>query len=277
LRVACLQTEPKPTIEEALSEAISLAIEAEGHRADFIFLPEYCGGLKSDGALYCPPAEKEENHIFLSEFKRFCKEKSIWCCLGSIAIDNGDEKIINRGFIIDDQGIVVSRYDKIHLFDITLKDEEHKESNTVEPGNKAVILETKFGVIGHTICYDLRFPSLYRNLAKNGAQILLAPAAFTRKTGAAHWHILNQCRAIENGAFVISPCAIGDIDGGGGSYGHSLIIDPWGKVIADGGGERGVIVGDINIELVNEVRTQLPSLRHDRNFEVSKVLASEQK
>tara|TARA_B100001250_G_C19712660_1_gene749924 strand:- start:81 stop:899 length:819 start_codon:yes stop_codon:yes gene_type:complete len=270
LRVACLQTVPKPTIDDALEEAISLANEAEESKVDFIFLPEYCGGLKSDGALYRPPAAKEEHHIFLRKFKDFCKEKSVWCCLGSIAIDSGENKIINRGFIIDNSGHVVSRYDKIHMFDISLKGEEHKESDTVKPGNKAVILKTKYGVIGHTICYDLRFPSLYRELCQNGAQILLAPAAFTRKTGAAHWHILNQCRAIENGAFVISPCAIGDIEGGGGSYGHSLIIDPWGQVIADGGDKRGVVIADINIELVNKVRDQLPSLAHDRNFEVLK-------
>ena len=277
MRVACLQTEPKPTIDQAFEEAIELAKKAEASNADFIFLPEYCGGLKSDGALYRPPAAREEDHIFLSKFEDFCREKSIWCCLGSIAIDSGDGKIINRGFIMDDGGNVVSRYDKIHMFDILLKDEEHKESDTVKPGNKAVILKTKFGIIGHTICYDLRFPSLYRELSKNGAQVLLAPAAFTRKTGAAHWHILNQCRAIENGAFVISPCAVGDIEGGGGSYGHSLIIDPWGRIIADGGDKRGALIADINIELVNEVRDQLPSLSHDRNFDVSVVSVNEQK
>jgi predicted amidohydrolase len=150
-----------------------------------------------------------------------------------------ENKILNRSFIIDDEGNVISRYDKIHLFDISLSEREsYCESASVHGGKNSVICQTPFGCMGQTICYDVRFPHLYRDLSQAGAEILFVPAAFTQKTGKAHWHVLNRARAIENGAFVVAPCAIGKIDGGGASYGHSLIINPWGEVLADGGVKR---------------------------------------
>jgi len=266
LRISCLQTNPKQTINDALKEALELANLAIKRKAEFLFLPEYCGGLISDGAQYYPPNEKEGNHIFLNEFKKFCYNNSIWCLIGSIAIQTESNKTFNRSYIINNHGKIISKYDKIHMFDISVNGEEHKESDTIEPGDKAVIADTKLGKIGHTICYDLRFPNLFRSLALNGAEIIVVPSAFTKKTGKAHWHILNRARAIENSAYIIAPCSVGSIQGGGNCFGHSLIIDPWGTVISDGGNERGIISSEIDITKVHLTRKQLPSLKHDKLF-----------
>ena len=265
MKVACLQTEPKNSIEDALEEALNLSTHAIEEKADFLFLPEYCGGISSNGKLYTPPSEFEKKHLFLQEFKKFCKHNSVWTLIGSIAVKL-DNKIVNRGFIINPDGEIVSKYDKIHMFDISINGEEHYESSTIEPGNKAVLVNTQFAKIGHTVCYDIRFPNLYRELAKAGAEILVVPAAFTKTTGSAHWHILNRSRAIENIAFVIAPCAIGNIPGGGASYGHSLIINPWGEVIKDGGEKRGIITASLDLNCIKEFRKQLPSLNHDKKF-----------
>ena len=174
---------------------------------------------------------------------------------------------MNRSFIIDDCGNIISRYDKIHLFDITLSAKKsYRESATVHGGQTAVICQTPLGCFGQTICYDLRFPHLYRDLSQSGAEILFVPAAFTKKTGEAHWHVLNRARAIENGAFVVAPCAIGKVEGGGESYGHSLIINPWGEILVDGGADSGFINVNINLEEVNSARNRMPSLSHDRAF-----------
>ena len=154
------------------------------------------------------------------------------------------------------------------MFDITLSEKESfRESATVHGGQTAVICQTPLGCFGQTICYDLRFPHLYRDLSQSGAEILFVPAAFTKKTGEAHWHVLNRARAIENGAFVVAPCAIGKVEGGGESYGHSLIINPWGEILADGGADSGFINVNINLEEVNSARNRIPSLSHDRAFE----------
>jgi len=187
--------------------------------------------------------------------------------LGSIAIDAGDAKILNRGYILDDKGAIQSRYDKIHLFDIQLSAQEvYRESAHVLAGGQAAIIDTPFGRLGHTICYDLRFPHLYRDLAKAGAEIIAIPAAFTKQTGEAHWHVLNRARAIENAAFIVAPCAYGPIPGGGESYGHSLVVDPWGVVVADGGTGPGVVQVQIDLDQVAATRARIPSLEHDRPF-----------
>ena len=266
MRIACLQTQPKNSIESALKEAIELADEAIKDKAEFLFLPEYCGGIISNGSMYNPPSDFEKDHLFLREIKNYCKLNKIYIFIGSIAIKSKSSKIFNRGYLINPNGKIVSQYDKIHLFDIFLDKELHKESDTVQNGNKAVLIKTKHGTFGHTICYDIRFPHLYRKLSQAGAQILLVPAAFTKVTGKAHWHILNRARAIENISFVISACSFGKIAGGGECYGHSLIIDPWGKVLKDGGKGRGVIADNIDINLISTLREKLPSLKHDKKI-----------
>jgi len=267
LDIACLQTRPMPDFQSALDEAMPLAQAAAKAGADILFLPEYCGGLKTDGAAVAPPSAPHNDHPFLKAMQAFAAEARIWINLGSIAVDAPDGRILNRGFMIDDTGAIRGQYDKINMFDIQLSETEvYRESATVSPGSKAVMHDTPFARIGHTICYDLRFPELFRALAQAGSEILICPAAFTKKTGEAHWHVLNRARAIENTCFVISPCAIGDVPGGGECYGHSLVINPWGEVIADGGTLPGVVQARIDLDMVTETAAKIPSLSHDRPF-----------
>ena len=266
--IACLQTSPSPDFQAALDEAISLAEKATAAGADIITLPEYCGGLKTAGSAFAPPFETEENHPVLKGLRDFAKNKKKFILIGSIAISGPADKILNRSYIIDDFGNIISRYDKIHLFDIKLSEKElYRESSTVHGGETAVICQTPLGCFGQTICYDLRFPHLFRDLSQAGAEILFVPAAFTKKTGEAHWHVLNRARAIENGAFVVAPCAVGKVEGGGECYGHSLIINPWGEVLADAGADSGFINVNIDLEEVDSTRKRIPSLSHDKAFE----------
>lgn len=265
--IACLQTRPMATFQAAIDEAMPLAEAAAQAGADILFLPEYCGGLASEGAELAPPVAPDASHPVLQAFRDFAAARQVWVMIGSIAVQGPGGKIINRGYMLDDRGDVRGRYDKLHMFDIQLSETEvYRESARVVAGGRAVIHDTPFGRIGHTICYDLRFPQLYRELAQSGAEILTAPAAFTRKTGEAHWHVLNRARAIENTSFMISPCAIGPVPGGGESYGHSLVVNPWGEVIADGGRLPGVVSARIDLDKVAEARGRVPSLTHDRDF-----------
>jgi len=267
LTIACLQTRPMPDFDSAIVEALSLAQQAVAGGAELLCLPEYCGGLMSRDGAIVPPSAAEDSHPVLAALCGFAADAGVWMQIGSIAVDGPDNTIINRGFLIDAGGIIRARYDKIHMFDIQLSEAEvYRESTYVTAGAEAVIEETPWARIGHTICYDLRFPQLYRDLAKAGAEILTVPAAFTQKTGEAHWHVLNRARAIENGAFVVAPCAHGPCPGGGDAYGHSLIIDPWGEVLADGGTGPGVIQATIDLGAVAEARARIPSLDHDRDY-----------
>jgi len=271
LNIACLQTSPQPDFQSALDLAVSLAEEAIANGAEFIATPEYCGGLKTEGSIFAPPSAPEESHPVLNGLQTFAKNKNKFVLIGSIAIDGPDNKILNRSFLIDDQGNIISRYDKIHLFDVNLSEQQsYCESASVHGGNNAVLCQTPFAKMGQTVCYDLRFPNLYRELSQSGAEILFVPAAFTQKTGEAHWHVLNRARAIENGAFVVAPCAIGKVDGGGASYGYSLIINPWGEILADGGDQVGVASAVIDLDEVGIARQRIPSLRHDRSFALTK-------
>ncbi len=265
--IACLQTRPRPDMASALEEALPLADQAAAGGAQMLFLPEYCGGLTTDGPAVRPPAAPEDSHVFLEGMRSFARERKVWINLGSIAVDGPDGKVINRGIMLDDKGQIRGRYDKINMFDIQLSETEvYRESAFVAPGNQAVIHDTPFARIGHVICYDLRFPDLFRSLAQHGADILICPAAFTRKTGEAHWHVLNRARAIETTRFVVSACAIGDVPGGGESYGHSLIISPWGDVLADGGDQPGIVTARIDLNDVDRTAARIPSLQSDRPF-----------
>lgn len=275
-KIACIQCQIKPTFSEAIIEADDLCTKAVIAGADFLFLPEYCGGLKSKDGAFVPPLETEEEHPVLNYFKNFARQKNIWIMIGSIAIAGINGKFFNRGFILNNQGQVVSRYNKINLFDLRLNPENiYHESTTVIQGNSGGVVKTPIGEVGHTICYDLRFPILYRKIAQQGAKVLAIPSAFTTKTGEAHWHVLNRARAIETTSYVVSPCAVGNIEGGGSSYGHSLIVDPWGKVLADGGSKRGYIIDTIDINLVDEVRSKITSLFTDNKFEIVSVSVEE--
>ncbi|QIE45373.1 carbon-nitrogen hydrolase family protein [Pseudohalocynthiibacter aestuariivivens] len=273
IMIACLQTRARPTFETALEEALPLARNAVDEGAQMIFLPEYCSGLATDGPTVTPPTAVEADHSFLKAMQGFAAEHGIWVNLGSIAVAGSDGRIINRGLMLDPDGQITGRYDKIHMFDVTLSaDEVYRESATVSAGNCAVIHDTALARIGHTICYDLRFAQLYRSLAQAGAEILCCPAAFTALTGAAHWHVLTRARAIETTRFVVSAGMVGPVPGGGETYGHSLIVDPWGRVLADGGRDPGVILAEIDLDLVAETQSRVPSLRNDAPFAAPRAL-----
>ncbi len=268
--IANLQTRPMPDFDTALNEALTLAQKAVSDGAELLCLPEYCGGLKTDGAAFAPPHADETEHPVVNGLRNFAAKKGVDILIGSVAVTGQGAKFNNRGLYVDKSGEILSRYDKIFLFDVNLSETQiYRESDRVEPGDQAVVANTRFGRIGHSICYDLRFAQLYRDLAQAGAEILFCPAAFAVPTGQAHWHVLNRSRAIENGAFMISPCAHGAVDGGGASYGHSLIVNPWGEVLADGGDAAGVSMATIDLDLVAATRKRIASLQHDRPYTLS--------
>lgn len=275
LDIACLQTRPMPDFASALAEATSLADAAIGAGADLLFLPEYCGGLQTSGGLVKPPVASEAEHPVLNGLRELAAKRQVWINVGSVAITGPGEKFLNRGYMIDDRGNIRGHYDKIHMFDVTLSETEaYRESHSVEPGARAVIHDTPYARIGHTICYDLRFPGLFRSLARGGAEILCCPAAFTRHTGEAHWHILNRARAIETTRFMVSPCAVGPIEGGGESYGHSLIVNPWGEIVADGGTLAGVVSARIDLDAVAATEARIPSLGNGVEFTPARAVPS---
>lgn len=267
LDIACLQLRPMPDFAAALREALPLAKSAVADGAQMLFLPEYCSGLKYDGPAVAAPSAPEAEHLFLQGMQEYAAQAGVWINLGSIAVDGPDGRIVNRGIMLSPEGTIAGRYDKIHLFDIQLsKDEVYRESDRVDPGHTAVIHNTPLAKVGHTICYDLRFPHLFRSLAQRGAEILACPAAFTAKTGAAHWHVLNRARAIETTRFMVSAGMTGTIPGGGETYGHSLIISPWGEILADAGTTAGVIAARIDLDLIRQTEARIPSLKNDANF-----------
>jgi predicted amidohydrolase len=273
--VACIQNCATPDLEANLAETKAMTREAAAEGARLICLPEYFSCLDVENGRLKIPAFAEDRHPALPAYQALADELGAWILVGSLPIEaqggsgggNGGGKAVNRSYLLDDAGRIVARYDKIHLFDVDLAEgESYRESATIAPGGRAVVADTPWGRMGLSICYDLRFPQLYRALAQAGAEILSVPAAFTRTTGAAHWHILNRARAIENGAFVIAPCQNGVHAGGAATYGHSLIIDPWGEVLADGGEDSGVVLAELDMAAVAKARGMIPSLRHDRPF-----------
>ena len=265
--IGCVQSRPLATFDEAIEEARRLAGDAVAAGAELVCLPEYCGGLKSENGLFAPPTAPEARHPVLDALRGFASDAGVWMLIGSIAVDGPGDRLVNRGYVIDDQGDIRARYDKIFLFDVDLSPtQRYRESAVVAPGERAVLVDTPWGRLGMTICYDLRFPQLYRSLAQAGAEILAVPAAFTKVTGEAHWHVLNRARAIKNGAVVVAPCAVGAVPGGGAAYGHSLIVSPWGEVLADGGDGVGYVVATVDVESVANARGRIPSLEHDRRF-----------
>ena len=267
VRIGCVQSRPLATFDEAIGEARRLAGDAVAAGAELVCLPEYCGGLKSENGLFAPPTAPEAHHPVLDALRGFASDAGVWMLIGSIAVDGPGDRLVNRGYVVDGRGDIRARYDKIFLFDVDLSPtQRYRESAVVAPGERAVLVDTPWGRLGLTICYDLRFPHLYRSLAQAGAEILAVPAAFTKVTGEAHWHVLNRARAIENGAVVVAPCAVGAVPGGGAAYGHSLIVSPWGEVLADGGDGAGHVVATVDVESVANARGRIPSLEHDRRF-----------
>jgi predicted amidohydrolase len=215
-------------------------------------------------------AEPETTNAALQHFRGLARELSVWLHLGSLVIKATDQKLANRGFVISPAGEIVARYDKIHMFDVDLPNGEvYRESTNYEPGDQAVVAPLPWGGLGLSICYDLRFPHLYRALAKAGATFLAVPAAFTRLTGEAHWVALLRARAIEAQCYVFAAAQGGLHEHGRETYGHSLIVSPWGQVLAEGGVHPSVILADVDLSLIGDVRSRVPSLRHDRSFEIA--------
>jgi len=269
-RAACVQLRSSDDVADNVETASELIREAKSRGADFVATPENTTLMAPDGGAKLERSFPEASDPALPQFCALTEELGIWLLIGSLAIKVSDTKTANRSFLIDPRGRVTARYDKIHLFDVDLPSgEKYRESNTVAGGDTAVMAEVPWGRIGLTICYDLRFPQLYRALAKDGAFALTVPSAFTETTGKAHWHVLLRARAIENGAFVIAPAQGGLHANGRRTYGHSLIVAPWGEILAEAGVDPGVIVADIDPAASSDARSRIPNLQHDRAFKAS--------
>jgi len=210
----------------------------------------------------------------LITLRELARQHEIFVHIGSLAIKISPDKAANRSFLIDRRGDIVARYDKIHMFDVDLANgESYRESNNFRPGELAVLADLPWGRLGMTVCYDLRFPALYRALAEAGASFLAIPAAFTKQTGEAHWHVLMRARAVENGCFVFAAAQGGAHENGRSTYGHSLVVDPWGQVLAEASDEPGVILADVDPAAIAAARGRIPSLQHGRRFEVIEPMA----
>lgn len=265
LTVACVQTNTTRDPLENIERVSPMIREAKERGAQLVTTPEIVGMLEPKRDLALAKAKPEESHEVLAAFRGLAAELGIWLLVGSISIKVSDDKLANRSFLIDDRGQIVARYSKIHMFDVQVGDgQTYRESNTYQAGGEAVIAETPWGRMGLTICYDIRFPYLYRALAHAGAEVIFAPAAFTKVTGEAHWHVLQRARAIETGCYIVSSAQTGEHAEGRRTYGHSVIVGPWGEVLADAGEDVGVITAEIDLARVAEARGKVPSLTHDR-------------
>jgi deaminated glutathione amidase len=270
-KAACIQLNAGNDVGANLATASASIRAAANQGAQFITLPEYCVLLDGSGRTMRERSPEEDQHNALPAFKALARETGAWLLVGSLTVKLADDRMANRSYLISADGEIVARYDKIHMFDVTLPGGKViRESSAYHPGEKAVIAATPWGALGMTICYDLRFALLYRTLAKAGALMLAVPSSFQRETGPAHWHTLLRARAIENTAWVIAPAMCGDHPNGRSTYGHSLIIDPWGKVVAELDDEPGVMVAEIDIDQAIKVRGMLPSIEHDRAFALAR-------
>jgi predicted amidohydrolase len=248
--------------------AVSLIEEAVASGASYVQTPEMTSLLERSRKDLFAKVVTEDEDATLAALRELARRRTVTVHIGSIAVRSG-EKIANRAYVIDPAGEIAARYDKVHLFDVDLPNgESWRESATYTGGDAAVLTQTPWGLLGVTICYDVRFPQLYRALAEAGASFLSAPACFTRQTGEAHWSVLHRARAIETGSFMISAAQGGTHEDGRESYGHSIIIDPWGRVLAEGGTEPGIVMARIEPDQVAEARGRIPSLRHTRTFRI---------
>ncbi len=264
--IACLQNRADNT-DRGLDECVDLARAAREQGADLICTPEFCHRLYIDGDVFETGAAAQGEHAAIGRFRSLAAELGAWILVGSVAVREADGSRRNRSLLIDDEGAIVARYDKIHMFDVTLGNgETYRESARFTPGEYAVTADTPFARLGLSVCYDLRFAALYRALAKAGADVLTVPAAFTHTTGKAHWHVLLRARAIETGCYVVAPCQYG-LHGKARTYGHSLVVDPWGEIIAEAGEDAAVITATIEPARVADARRRIPALDHDRTFE----------
>ena len=273
-RVGLIQMRTGRTPQANLDAAAKLIGEAKRAGADYVHTPEMTNIMEVDRQKFFAAIVDEDSDANLATFRELARELGIYLHLGSLAIRVSPDKAANRAFLIDPRGEVVGRYDKIHMFDVDLANgESYRESRNYRAGEIAVVTDLPWGRLGITVCYDLRFPSLYRALAEAGASFLAIPSAFTKHTGEAHWHILNRARAIENGCFVLAAAQGGKHENGRETFGHSLVVDPWGRILAEGGTEPGVVMAEIDPAEVVAARSKVPSLQHGRRFEVIEPMA----
>jgi deaminated glutathione amidase len=257
-----------------LATALAAIEEAARAGAAYVLTPEMTNIMEIERDRLFATIADEELDPTLAAMRQAARKLSIYIHIGSLAVKASPEKAANRSFLIDRGGDVVARYDKIHMFDVDLANgESYRESRNYRAGELAVIADLPWGQLGVTVCYDLRFPALYRALAEAGASFLSIPAAFTRQTGEAHWHVLLRARAIENGCFVFAAAQGGKHENGRETFGHSLVVDPWGKILAEGGTEPGVILADVDPAQVTAARSRIPSLLHGRRFELIEPMA----
>ncbi len=269
-RAACVQLCSGDDVGDNIRDAAKWIRAAAKDGAQFIATPENTTLMAPDAGAKLAQSFDEAHDPALPVFSDLAKELGVWLLIGSLAIRVSETKTANRSFLFSPDGNIAARYSKIHLFDVDLPSgETYRESNTVAGGEEAVVAETPWGRIGLSVCYDMRFPRLYRALAKKGAFAFTAPSAFTETTGKAHWHVLLRARAIENGAFMIAPAQGGLHANGRRTYGHSLIVSPWGEIMAEAGTEPGIVTADIDPQWSAEARAKVPSLNHDREFTLS--------
>jgi predicted amidohydrolase len=266
-RLACVQLNAGNDMKGNIAMATELIRDAVSDGAQFVALPECSVMMELGRKNVLAKAVSEDDHPALDTFREVASAMGIWLLPGTLTILLDDERVANRGFLIGPDGEIRARYDKIHMFDVDLDGgESYRESATYRAGASACLAETPWGMMGFTICYDVRFPHLYRQLAQAGAMFMAVPSAFTRPTGRAHWHVLLRSRAIETGSYVFAPAQCGEHPRGRQTYGHSLIVDPWGEILAEAGEEPGFIAADIDPARVASVRRALPSLTHDRPY-----------
>lgn len=267
-KVGLVQMSSGTIVSDNVNAAETLIRKAAAAGAEFILTPEMTTLLEFNATKEMDKIKSEDEDTSWPYFAALAAELKIWLMIGSIAVKVGD-KAANRSYLFSPQGEKVAFYDKIHMFDVDIPgDRKYLESSSYRAGGTAVVTPTPFGKVGFSICYDVRFPYLYRTLAHAGAEILTVPAAFTYITGKAHWHTLLKARAIENGAFVFAPAQVGDHDDGRKTFGHSLVVDPWGNILADGGDGPGITIAEIDMSLVGKARNQIASLTHDKNIAI---------
>lgn len=269
-KAACVQLRSGIDIAANINAASKLIREAKSQGAGFVVTPEVTSLFEAESDRLFAKVQTQEDDAALKAFRGLADELSLWLLIGSMPIKVAERQCANRSFLIDPKGQVQATYDKIHMFDVDLPGGEvYRESRNFRRGERAVVVDLPWGKLGMSVCYDLRFPQLYRSLAKAGASFITIPSAFTHLTGQAHWHVLLRARAIETGCFVIASAQGGVHENGRHTFGHSLIVDPWGAILAEGGEEPGVILADIDAAKVADVRARIPALTHDRPFTVS--------
>ncbi len=267
LKTACIQMTSGPEISENLKQAEGLIRSAVAQGARFVATPENTDVMRRKAADRLAQAGSAETHPVIPFFARLAEELGIWLLIGSLGVKVSETQLANRSHLFSPDGRLAATYDKIHMFDVQLSREEfYNESKDNRAGTCAVVAEMEGVRLGLSICYDVRFAYLYRELAKAGAQILSVPAAFTVPTGQAHWEVLLRARAIETGSFVVAPAQTGEHDGGRKTYGHAMIIGPWGEILAEAGQETGFIIADLDMMAVQKARMAIPALKHDREY-----------